>query len=282
MTLHELDKFIDLIVTRGVLGQMGLPCSSLYNTSWGCPQCSVIPFPGTGSREIMKFLLFDIKSERRRRLVEKFFLASCLWNCFIESRQKPYVSNVYVTVDEQLLPCKARCRFIQNMANKPDKFGLKFSMMVDADSKYLYNDFPYLGKDDTRETSVSVPTDVVMKLMLPLFKHGYNVTCDNFFTSLDLVVRLAKEKCSLVGTIHQNRREQPQAAKAKQQLHETTLFKTTISSTSITLTCYHCKKAKSVIMLSALHPDVEVSSENNTKKKPETNNKTKVGVDVVD
>ena len=40
-------------------------------------------------------------------------------------------------------------------------------MMVDADSKYLYNGFPYLGKDDTRDTSVSVPTDVAMKLIRP-------------------------------------------------------------------------------------------------------------------
>jgi len=45
------------------------------------------------------------------------------------------------------------------------------------------------------------------------------------------------------------------------------------------------QKAKSVIILSTLHPDVEVSSENNTKKKPETvlfYNKTKAGVDFVD
>jgi len=160
--------------------------------------------------EIIRFLQFDIKSERRRQQVEdKFCLASCLWNCFIENSQNSYVPNVYLTVGEQLLPCKARCKFIQYMANKPDKFGLKFWMMVDADSKYLYNGFPYLGKDDTRDTSVSVPTNVVMELMRPLFKHGYNVTCDNFFTFLDLAVRLAKEKCSLVGSIRQNRRELP-------------------------------------------------------------------------
>jgi len=141
---------------------------------------------------------------------------------------------------------------------------------------------PPWRRDCTRHTSVCVPTDVVAKLMRPLFKHGYNVTCDNFFTSLGLAVRLAKEKYSIVGTIRQNRREQPQAAKAKQQLHESTLLKTTTSSTSVTLTCYQSKKAKSVTILSTLHPDVEVSSENNTKQKPETNNKTKVGVDVVD
>ena len=132
---------------------------------------------------------------------------------------------------------------------------------------------------------MSVPTNVVMKLMKPLFKHGYNVTCDNFFTSLDVAARLAKEKCSLVGTIRHNRREPPQTAKTKQQLHDTTLFKTTTSSTSATLTCYQCKKAKSVMILSTLHPDVAVFSENNPTNKPETvlfYNKTKVGVEVVD
>ena len=36
VTLTKLDKFISLIITRGVLGQRGLPCSSLWNMSWGC------------------------------------------------------------------------------------------------------------------------------------------------------------------------------------------------------------------------------------------------------
>ena len=60
--------------------------------------------------------------------------------------------------------------------------------------------FPYLGKDETRDTSISVPTNIIMKLMQLFFKHGYNVTCNNFFTSLDVVVRLAKQKCGPVGT----------------------------------------------------------------------------------
>ena len=142
----------------------------------------------------MRFLRFDIKSDRRRRLVEdKFFLASCLWICFIENSQKSYVPNIYLTVDEHLLPCKARCKFIQYIANKPDKFGLKFWMVVDAGSKYVYNGFLYLSKNETRNTSISVPTYVEIKLMQPFFKHGYNVTCNNFFTSLDVAGLLAKE-----------------------------------------------------------------------------------------
>ena len=105
------------------------------------------------------------------------------------------------------------------------------------------------------------------------------------FISLDFAARLAKEKCNLAGTIHHNHRKLPQAAKAKQQLHDITLFKTTTSSTSATLTCYQCKKSKSVMILSTLHAYVAVSSEKNPKKKPETvlfYNKTKAGVDVVE
>jgi hypothetical protein len=33
------------------------------------------------------------------------------------------------------------------MPNKPDKFGIKFWLLVDVESKYIVNGFPYLGKD---------------------------------------------------------------------------------------------------------------------------------------
>ena len=86
------------------------------------------------------------------------------------------------------------------MLNKPDKFGIKFWMAVDAETKYLYNSFSYLGTDESRDTSVSVPTYVVTKLMQTIFKRGYNVTYDNFFISLNITLRLAQQKCSIVGT----------------------------------------------------------------------------------
>ena len=171
------------------------------------------------------------------------------------------------------------------MASKPDKFGIKFWMVVYNESNRLYSGFSYMGKNETRDTSMSVPTSVVMKLMKPLFKHGYNATCDNFFTSLDVATHLAKEKCSLVGTIRQNRRELPQAAKVKQQLHETTLFKNYNIVNKRNFDMLPMQKPKSVMILSTRHPEVAVSSENNPKKKPETvlfYNKTKAGIDVVD
>ena len=102
----------------------------------------------------------------------------------------------------------------------------------------------------------------------------------NFFKSLDVALRLAEQKCSIVGTVRQNRRELPQAAKRNQQQHETSLF--TFTQTAIvTLTSYQCEKQKSVVIMSTLHPDVEISSHNNSKQKPDTVlffNKTKLGL----
>ena len=78
------------------------------------------------------------------------------------------------------------------MANKVDKFGIKFWMAVDVETKYLFNGFPYVGKDDSRIGDVSVSPDVVTKLMMFLFKNGHNIISDNYFISLNLYLRLEK------------------------------------------------------------------------------------------
>lgn len=284
VTLEELEKFIGLIIARGIIGGRNIPIKELWSTSWGCAMFNKT-MPRHRFCEIMTHLRFDMKTERRQNLAsDKFCLASEIWDPFIENCQKAFIPEQDITVDEQLLPCKARCRFIQFMGNKPDKFGLKFWLAVDVENKYLFNGFPYLGKDDTRSADVSVATDVVMKLMKPLFMKGYNVTCDNYFTSLNLAKLLAKNQCSLVGTIRQNRREIPDRAKAKKSALETEVFKTT-SDLGVTLTSYQCKLSKSVLVLSTLHPNVHVPTENNRKRKPEPvlfYNQTKAGVDVID
>lgn len=52
-----------------------------------------------------------------------------------------YKPGANITVDEQLFPTT------QYLANKPDKFGIKFWLAADVETKYLLKGFPYLGKD---------------------------------------------------------------------------------------------------------------------------------------
>ena len=196
----------------------------------------------------MEYLQFELLSERRRNLQkDKFYLVSSLWIPFGENCQKAFRPNANITTDEQPLPCKAQCKFIQYMANEPDKFGIKIWMADNVETKYLFNDFPYVQKDDSRSGDVSVPSEVVKKLMMPLFKKSHNVTSNNYFTSLDLCLRLAKQGCSLVGTIRSNQREIPNNLKETCYLNDTTIVKLAGAAVAIvTPNKYQCKKLKSV------------------------------------
>ena len=99
------------------------------------------------------------------------------------------------------MPCKSRCSFITFMPNKPDKYGIKFWVIVDVNSKYVSNIIPYLGAQEKDERGgVPLAESVVMKFAQHVTGKGYNITCDNFFTSLQLAKRLANEKISIVGT----------------------------------------------------------------------------------
>jgi hypothetical protein len=94
-------------------------------------------------------------------------------------------------------------------ANKPDKFGIKFWMLVDNDTKYICNAFPYLGKDELRSTNESLPESIVMRLMSPYLNKERNVTTDNFITSAILARTLKAKDTSIVGTISRTRRVVP-------------------------------------------------------------------------
>ena len=157
-------------------------------------------------------------------------------------------------------------------------------MAVELESKYLYNGFPYLEKDLMRSGDANLPTNVVMKLMTLLFKQGFNVACDNYFTSFDLSMRLAKRQCSLMGTIISNRREIPNFLKERRMLQDTLILHST-DDTTATNTSYQSKKSKSVNILSTLHEDAAIPENNSPKRNSETvlfYNQTKVGGDVFD
>lgn len=55
-----------------------------------------------------------------------------------------FVSNC-ITVDDRLFPLKTCFCFLQHIASKPDKVGIKFWVACDLKSKYICNVLPYLG-----------------------------------------------------------------------------------------------------------------------------------------
>ncbi|KAM7367487.1 hypothetical protein PAMP_013779 [Pampus punctatissimus] len=150
------------------------------------------------------------------------------------------------------------------MPKKPDKFGIKFWLAADVDTKYLLNGHPYLGRDPSRPATVSLGESVVLKLMEPFLGKGRNVTTDNFFTSLPLAHKLLAKNTSLVGTTNKNKRSLPPSVHLQAALYDTKVMR----SDSATVSIYQGKEKKNVCILSTMHTSVEIHDD--PKKRPET------------
>ena len=136
---------------------------------------------GNMYKELMRRLRFDNFSTRRdRRETNKFCLISETWEDFIENCKRCYVPSFDLTIDEQLFPCKTQCPFTQFMPKKPDKFGIKFWLLVDAISNTYVTVNLILEKTQQEPGKMIYPPMSAYGLMQPNVKKGYNVTMDNF------------------------------------------------------------------------------------------------------
>ena len=94
------------------------------------------------------YLRFDDKATRsERREKDKLAPIRDVWEAVNKNLMKHYLPGDNVTVDEQLVPFRGRCRFRQYMASKPDKYGLKIFWIADSKTFYPLKGLPYLGKE---------------------------------------------------------------------------------------------------------------------------------------
>ncbi|CAM4732750.1 unnamed protein product [Leuciscus chuanchicus] len=278
MALPELMAFIAIVILRGLTKVPSL--RDCWSANLGNPHI-IGTMPRNRFQDIMQHLRFDDRSTRSDRAkTDKFAAISSVWGSFVTNCITSYNPGLHITVDEQLFPSKTRCCFLQYIATKPDKFGIKFWVACDLKSKYICNVLPYLGKDPSRPSGERLSENVVMRLMEPFLDKGRNVTTDNFFTSLSLAHKLLSRKTTILGTVNKIRREIPQSARHTDRNEFTTQV---FSTTAATLTAYAAKRKKTVYILSSMHSMIQ--TENTTNRKPNTitlYNTTKCGVDVMD
>ena len=70
------------------------------------------------------------------------------------------------------------------------------------ETKYVSNIDVYLGAQE-KELRFGAPlaVSVIVNLCKYIKRKGYNITCDNFFTSLPVAEKLTRDKLSIVGTM---------------------------------------------------------------------------------
>jgi hypothetical protein len=135
-------------------------------------------------------------------------------------------------------------------------------------TRYVYNGFPYLGKDELRTEDSLFGEYVVRKLAEPIFFKGYCIITDNYFTSVKISKEFFENKTTLIGTMKRNRRELPFFAHSNQKTFESRFFE----NSATTITVYQAKPKK-MIILSSEHEQLKVPEAEQIegkKRKPNT------------
>ena len=89
-------------------------------------------------------------------------------------------------VDEQLVTFRGCYPFRQYMPSKPGKYGIKIWVICDSISHYELKMDVYKGRETCEPRKTNLGLKLVLKLSEPFKISGRNITCDNFFTSLEL------------------------------------------------------------------------------------------------
>ncbi|XP_062851450.1 uncharacterized protein LOC134314687 [Trichomycterus rosablanca] len=196
MDLPELMAFISVIILRGVTKVPSLRDS--WSANLANPRI-IATMARNRFQDIMQHLRFDDMFTRSERAeTDKFAAISDVWRSFVTNCIASYNPGRHITIDEQLFPSKTRCCFLQYIATKPDKFGIKFWVACDLKSKYICNVLPYLGKDPSRPSRERLSETVVMRLMEPFMDKGRTVTTDNLV--MDVMDQMVREYSVRAGT----------------------------------------------------------------------------------
>lgn len=278
----EFTSFIGLLYLAGLLRSNRQSLEEL----WGEDGFGVERFHLVMNLKRFKFLirctrLDDIKTREVRKNVDKLAAVRDVFEIFVSNCQKSYSVGKNITVDEKLEGFRGRCSFIQYIPSKPNKYGIKIYASVDSKTFYSHNLEIYAGKQPEGPYMLSnKPKDVVMRLVEPLFGSGRNITCDNWFTSVELFEALKEKRLSLLGTVRKNKRQlPPEFVNTKARAVSSSLFG---FNNGGTLVSFVPKKGKNVLMISSMHNDDTVDPETGKPEMILDYNATKSGVDVVD
>lgn len=202
-----------------------------------------------------------------------------------ENLVKCYTPRQDVCIDESLMLFKGRLGWVQYIPMKRRRFGVKYFMLCESKTGYVYKMTIYVGKGtqfDPEYDEYPVSSRVVLSLMKSLFGKGYCVTVDNYYTSPQLADALVMNQTDTYGTLRLNRKEVPEQLKRKKlKKGEVLAFQRGKVMTLL------WKDKKDVAMLSTIHnPAMDViETRQEPVKKPKVvceYNHTMGGVDKVD
>ena len=126
-----------------------------------------------------------------------------------------YSPSKNLSVDEAMIGYTGRLAFKQYMPMKPTKWGIKTWEICDSQNGYCLNFDVYTGSKNTKSSERGLGFDVVTNLVEPYYGKAHHIYFDRFFTSVDLMTELMRNKTYACGTVNINRKGLPQELKGK-------------------------------------------------------------------
>ncbi|CAG0888976.1 unnamed protein product [Darwinula stevensoni] len=148
VTKEDIWRFLGLIILQGVVGK---PLQKWY---WTTNRLLATPFFGTVMSEyrfslIMKYIHFS-NNEDFDEATHPAPKLKKIWEIcqmIVKNFQETYVPDRDVSVDESLMAYKGRLSWIQYIASKRARFGIKSYMLCESATGYIWNAAIYTGKD---------------------------------------------------------------------------------------------------------------------------------------
>ena len=213
VTKEDMWLFLGLLFLQGLVGK---PFQKWY---WTTNRLLATPFFGTVMSEyrfslIMKYFHFTNNDEfdEATHPAPKLKKIWEVWQLIVGNFQRTYVPERDISVDESLMAYKGRLSWIQYIASKRARFGIKTYMLCESSTGYIWNSIIYTGKGtkfNPRYSDYGIATSSVLTLLDPLLNQGYCLTTDNFYTSPELYDVLLQNRTDAYGTVRPNRRDMP-------------------------------------------------------------------------
>lgn len=117
-----------------------------------------------------------------------------------------------LSIDEILMAYKGRLSWVQYIASKRARFGVKPYILCESSTGYIWNSVIYTGngtKFYPKYSNYGMATSSVLSLIKPLLNQGYCVTTDNFFIRLLNFEFLLQNETDAYETVRASRCDMP-------------------------------------------------------------------------
>ena len=202
---NEMEKFL------GILVMMGIFHYPQYRMYW-TPETRIVAIADSMSvnrfENPKRFFHVNDNSKIPKRgdpNYDPLYKVRPMVNSILEKCHKiPNEENN--SIDEQIIPTKARSSIKQYLPKKPNKWGFKVWARAGI-SGIIYDFEIYTGKENDKKTGDFGATgNLVLRLCKGIpHNQGYKVFFDNLFTSIELIKELKSRGIWSAGTIRANR-----------------------------------------------------------------------------